>query len=396
MFGTEYREITTAQKLIHSVRKRMLRRLLVEMTTLFVVAGLAIASIPLLAGKVNPLNPWILTWLPVFAIVFSILLGALATHFCRPSLTDAARRIDTTIGTSELFLTSLNTIEPGSENSLFLLFCQDLERAALPLKPRQIVRPRLAPALKFMVVLLAVDVVLFATPSKIATRSVMVVRAQQHLARTMARKLSISAEAKVALEQLQQAKTEDELERKAKKLWQSMAKKKAKSQNTLAASLSELETALRAKNVKHSHEVVSKIENQLASTPFADLKDEAAKALSKLAESTADKDLAARMQDIGKPGTGQGAGKNGEANTAKAHSNIVEQQEFLEDLLISVFNSLGSSPPVRDADSSQASRPDSQSERYPSFPTSAQLSALALDSFDKKTVLRYFDLRRSR
>src|SRR5262245_55011025 len=142
-----------ADRLLNDVRRRLRVRAVAKATYWALLAVGALYAILLLVNRLSAVIPdWFDARSIIAVPVLALLLG-LALHR-RPSATDAARRIDLTSGTKDLFLTAaLLDKAPGEFKPLVL---RDVEAKASSIRSNDIVPIGFSPRFADLAVLVAV------------------------------------------------------------------------------------------------------------------------------------------------------------------------------------------------------------------------------------------------
>ncbi|MFT7618547.1 MAG: hypothetical protein ACI97A_002191 [Planctomycetota bacterium] len=391
------KQVNEALGLIDKIQHRLVRRHMIDLITLFLVAGLTLASIPLTAGKFRIQDSWLSLWLPPLTVALSVLGGAILAWTSRPNTKTAARTADRALGTKELFLTALSYEVPRTEQSaIAALFGQDLKSAVSRSNVKQIVPSRLAPAAKFLAVMIFVDALLLATPNLQKPESQQIDRIQNHLTVMATEGPLLSEEDRATFNSLQDAKSKEELEAAAVKMWQTLEAKRKASESEIQSAIEQLKSAIAKDQIERANEILDSIERQLAESGDRSLADKTTLKMKELASLTTNESLVAKMNELDENGNGSGAGKGGKNQpNAETQSNRAKM-EWMNDILVSVFSGMGKELP--DVDSNRPSNPQNASS--PDSPLSRRktnsVTTLRLNADDQETVEQYLRLRQSR
>lgn len=387
-----------ALRLIDRIRHRLIRKHFVHLVAIFVLAGLCLSSVPLAAGKLRVQNEWLSFWLPVLTLTLSFLGGMIAAWTSKPTRETAARLIDRALGSKELFLTSLSDkIGRHEGQSIFALYCQDLRQAMMACNPQSIVPSRVVPAAKFLVVMILIDALLFATPNLQQPEATQLNRLLGHLSTLEEQGPLLSEEDQAALEKLRSATTPEELEDAALKMWRAHQDEKEKASQAIQSDVDRLHDALKQGDVNAAERLMKALKQQLEESGNPTLKKKTRDRIKELAKLSPDKDLESQLNEMGENGSGSGSGIGDPAeNRTRAQQNQA-RHEWLDDVLVSVFTGMGKEMPSADITKSGNSQDQKPSQDSPdSFRQTTRMLIQNLSPNDRATIERYLKLRQSR
>ncbi|MEZ6194988.1 MAG: hypothetical protein R3F20_04550 [Planctomycetota bacterium] len=138
--------LSRAHALVRRVRARLAGARALRLTVSLGAIGLGAAAIPLAISRLVPVAPGAAETAALAGVGAALLLAAILAWCDRPTVAEAARRVDAAGDGRSLVLTAIAMSESETATPLGALFLRDLERRLRHRPSASRVRPHLRPA----------------------------------------------------------------------------------------------------------------------------------------------------------------------------------------------------------------------------------------------------------
>ena len=377
--------LRNARTLVERVRAKLQRRRSQEIFVAILFAAGLIAAIPLFCGKLRILKPVLREEIPLLALAVATLVAYGLARLSRPKTAEAARFLDQETSSKALFMTAIDDSLFGHGHAAEDFFCGSLDKVTKAITPEKLLPSTSGPLIRALVLVCLLDLVLWATPARLAQVEPEVRDIKLFLSDFESR-LDEDTASRHVIEILKQANSEEDLLRHATDQWRNLKIDEQVDSQTLERALRKFQQAVAAGKTDDVAAKAKKLQQEIAKSQKAqDLHDLAAK-LDSMGEENLAADTKEKAANLAQAARSQ-AGKAGSFATGNRQDD--SEHRRVKDLLLTVFNGLGKRPPSATKSASRARQNKTPQKRL----NLTNMQIRKFEARDRDLSEKYFRLR---